>query len=242
MRARFSGLLAAFALVLMAAPAAAADDPAARGAELLAQAKAASGGANWDRLGGWHESGVAIVGDAQGSYDTWCDLHRLGMANRHVLAGVAQSRGFDGATVWLVDATGAVRTTQTPQALAVARQGAYVSAWGFFFPDRFPAERIFIGTASADGADFDIVQATPDGGLPMELWIDRKSHLITRMVDRSGPRTAVAVMSDFRTLDGVVTPFLVAESDGDPKHTLELHIATLDFGPIDPARFAPPAH
>jgi hypothetical protein len=139
-----------------------------------------------------------------------------------------------------MDGDGPVRSSQTPHALATARQGAYVSAWGFFFPDRFPAQRIYIGSASVDGFDFDIVEATPQGGLPMELWIDRKSHLVTRMVDRSGARTAVAVLSDFRTIDGILTPFVVAESDGDPKHTLELHISAIDFSPVDPARFAKP--
>jgi len=241
MRARLNWLVAALALTVLAGPARAADDPAARGAALLAQAKAASGGAAWDRLGGWHESGAAIVGDAQGSYDTWCDLHRMGMTNHHVLGGAAQTRGFDGAVVWVVEGVGPVRASQAPQALATARQGAYVSAWGFFFPDRFPARRIYVGSATADGAEFDIIQATPEGGLPMELWIDRRTHLVTRMVDRSGPRTAVAVLSDFRMVSGVLTPFLVAESDGDPKHTLELHIASVDFSPIDPTRFAPPA-
>ncbi|MDR3512386.1 MAG: hypothetical protein P4L73_12185 [Caulobacteraceae bacterium] len=241
MRAGLDGFLAALVLIVLAGPAAAQDDPAARAAALLAQAKAASGGAAWDRLAGWRESGTAIIGEAQGDYDTWCDLHRLGMANHHVLAGAAQTRGFDGATVWLVDGAGQLHTSQAPLQLAIARQGAYVSAWGFFFPERFATQRVYIGSASADGADFDIVRATPEGGLPMELWIDRKTHLITRMVDRSGPRTSVAVLSDFRSIGGVVTPFVVAESDGDPKHTLELHLTAIDFGPIDPARFAPPA-
>ena len=241
MRSALAWLLAALVLLSVSRPALAADDPATRGAALLAEAKAASGGAAWDALGGWHESGAAIVGAAHGTYDTWCDLHRMGMANHHVLAGAAQTRGFDGDSVWVSDNAGPARTTQARQALATARQGAYVSAWGFFFPDRFAAERVFIGTASVDGSDFDIVQATPRDGLPMELWIDRKSHLVTRMVNRSGARTAVAVLSDFRSTMGVLTPFLVAESDGDPKHTLELHIDAIDFSPIDPARFAPPA-
>lgn len=242
MRAGFGVFLAAWILLFLTQPAAAQSDPAAHGAALLAQAKAASGGAAWDVLGGWHESGVALVGDAQGGYDTWVDLHRMGMANHHVLGGASQTRGFDGATVWLVDSQGRLHASQAPADVATARQGAYVSAWGFFFPDRFPAQRIFIGTATVDGADFDIVQATPEGGLPMELWIDRKTHLVSRMIDRSGPRASVAVMSDFRNVGGVITPFVVAESDGDPKHTLELHLNAIDFAPIDPARFAPPSH
>lgn len=241
MRRLLSRLGAALVILLLAAPAVAQDDPAARGAALLAEAKAASGGAAWDALAGWHESGVAILGAAQGVYDTWVDLHRMGMANRHALGGSTQAHGFDGATVWSLADAGPARTSQSPQALAVARQGAYISAWGFFFPDRFPAQRAFIGEATVDGSDFDIVQVAPTGGLPMELWIDRKTHLVTRMVDRSGPKTAVAVMSDFRLVGGVLTPFVVAESDGDQAHTLELHISALDFGPIDPSRFAPPS-
>lgn len=242
MRAKFGFFLAFLALFLVGQSAAAQTDAAARGAALLAEAKAASGGAAWDALGDWHESGTAFIGDAQGSYDTWVDLHRMGMANHHVLGGASQTRGFDGATAWLVDGRGQLHVSQAPQDLAAARQGAYVSAWGFFFPDRFPAQRVYIGTASDGGVDFDIVQVTPDGGLPMEIWIDRKTHLVTRMIDRSGPRVSVAVMSDFRSIGGVVTPFVVQESDSDPKHTpRELHLSAIDFAPINPARFAPPS-
>ena len=103
MRLALNWLATALVFLTLASPAMAADDPAARGAELLAQAKAASGGAAWDQLGGWHESGAAIVADTQGSYDTWCDLHRIGMTNHHVLGGATQTRGFDGSLVWLDD-------------------------------------------------------------------------------------------------------------------------------------------
>jgi hypothetical protein len=242
MRVKLVQLLAALTVLVLAGPTFAADDSAARGAALLAQAKAASGGAAWDQLGGWHESGLAILGDAQGSYETWCDLYHLGMANHHVLAGSAQTRGFDGSVVWIANGANPASISQAPQALASARQGAYVSAWGFFFPERFTAERIYIGEATVDGADYDIVQVAPISGLSMELWIDRKTHLIMRMVDRSGPRVAVAVLSDFRAVAGILTPFVVAESDGDPKHTLELHISAIDFNRVDPARFAAPSH
>jgi hypothetical protein len=168
MRSALNWLATVLVFLALAGSATAADDPAARGAELLAQAKAASGGAAWDQLGGWHESGAAIVADTQGSYDTWCDLHRIGMTNHHVLGGVTQTRGFDGSVVWLDDGVNPVRVIQAPQALASARQGAYVSAWGFFFPDRFAAQRIYIGSTSADGSDFDVVQVTPLDGLSMD--------------------------------------------------------------------------
>jgi hypothetical protein len=240
MRWLWGGGLAAILLIGLDASAVAADDAASRGKALLAQAKAASGGAAWDTLGGWSERGSAVAGGATGSYDTLVDLHAYGMANHHVLAGSARSHGFDGSTAWMVDSAGAVRIDASPQGLAAARQGAFVSAWGFFFPDRFPAQSDFIGDATADGADFDIVRVTPADGLPIELWIDRKTHLVTRMVDRSGPKTVIAVLSEFRSTHGVLAPFDVAESDGDPNHTLELRTETIEFSPPDRSRFAPP--
>jgi hypothetical protein len=66
MRRILSGLAAAFVLLMLMAPASAEDDPAARGAALLAGAKAASGGPAWDALAGWHESGTAFLGGVQG--------------------------------------------------------------------------------------------------------------------------------------------------------------------------------
>jgi hypothetical protein len=239
-RIALTAVAAALAIYALFARPAFADDAAARGAVLLAEAKAAAGGAAWDKLSGWSESGSAFLGAAHGTYESWCDLHRLVVVNHHVLAGTSQTRGFDGAAAWVMAGAGPPRVSAEPAALAHARQGAYISAWGFFFPDRFPAERVYIGQVKVDGADFDVVRVTPEGGFATEVWIERSSHLITRMVDRSGPQTSVAILSDFRRVDGVLAPFLVAESDGDPDHTLELHTAKITFGPIDPARLAAP--
>ena len=140
--------------------------------EILAQAKAAMGGTAWDHISGWHERGRH--GDA--AYDTLLDFHRWGSRFANYHAGTTRVRGFNGTTVWDQDASGKVSVSHDPVRLADARQSAYGSIFGFFFPRRFHAIFKYLGAKTEDGASFDVVSITPESTLPMEVWIDRSTH------------------------------------------------------------------
>jgi hypothetical protein len=229
------GLLA---LLLAPGKAEAVADPDA--VAILAAAKAASGGDAWDHLPpGWRESGEIRLPSGKADYDTWLDLAKPGMTVRQVIDGKVQAHGFDGGTAWRLGADGALQTINPPADLSEDRQGAYFSAAGYFFPDRFPAETLYLGPATADGALYDIVLVTPAAAKPLELWIDHATHMIARFVDRNSPAPVTATVSDYRQVHGVAIPFHVVQSDGDPRHTLVGQVSEVDFGPLDPTIFQP---
>jgi hypothetical protein len=103
-------------------------------------------------------------------------------------------------------------------------------------PDRFPAVFRLLGPRDHQGRRYDVVAVTPEGGDDAELWVDRETHRVARMV--AGPEQAE--LSDYRVFSGVCTPTLGRQGDGDPAHTIVLHVERVETGPVDPARFAPP--
>ncbi len=190
--------------LLMSVPVARAQD-SAKASQLLAAAKQASGGAAWDALTSWHESGQITMGGQNGSYSSSSDLHQLGLGASATIGGVTLAHGFDGKTPWASDPDGVHKETD-PAAIAAASEDAYVSAYGFFFPDRFPAQFDYAGQKQADGVDYDAVKVTPQGATPFEIWIDRKTHLISRFVEIGGPQPEIATMSDFAVSGGITAP------------------------------------
>ncbi len=238
MRAHSTAALILLALLAPASRAVAITDPDA--VAILAAAKEAAGGAAWDRLPpGWHETGEIRLPSGTATYDTWLDLAKPGMTMRQIVDGKTQAHGFDGGMAWRLAENGALTTVTPPDDLSEDRQGAYFSASGYFFPDRFPAETLFLGPTNANGQTYDVVLVTPAGAKPLELWIDHTSHMIARFVDRNDTAPVAATLSDYRQVRGVTVPFHVVQSDGDPQHTLVGQVSKVDFGPVDPTVFQP---
>src|SRR5580704_15278236 len=99
-RAVFS---AAFALMMLTVTrVSAAPDPRAQA--VLAAAKAASGGAAWDQMPGWHE--VGIHNGAR--YETWLDPYRYGMTTQETRDGKTSDHRFNGQTIWRRNMAGEV--------------------------------------------------------------------------------------------------------------------------------------
>ena len=68
-----------------------------------------------------------------------------------------------------------------PAAREIAINAAYRDRLAFWYPDRAPARIAYKERAQADGAWFDVVRITPEGGRPFELWINTETKLIERM-------------------------------------------------------------
>ncbi|MDR3512392.1 MAG: hypothetical protein P4L73_12215 [Caulobacteraceae bacterium] len=233
--------LAAFSAALFGGASVAAPASMAPADVLLAQAKAATGGPAWDRLQGWHERGVDNRPGQAIAYEAWIDLRSLAIVNVHTVDEVPVTRGGDGRTTWVIDPAGGVQIDPNPQAVAGARRSAYFSAYGFFFPDRLPARRAYVGPLVSNGATYDVVRVTPGDGAPMDIWIDRATHRVTAFVDPDRRHPTIALLADFRPVDGVLLPHTVAQSGGGVKPTSVEHVAAYDFNPAEAGRFTPPA-
>jgi len=205
---------------------------------VLAQARAASGGAGWNLLRGWHETGQ----DGGLRYEAWLDPVRYGMrVETHEPAGL-HIHGFNGGGDWQIYPDGRVTGVDDRPTVAAARTEAFFRVHAYFYTGRFDAKAEALGVRRGPaGAAFDVLRIQPVGGRPRELWFDRRTHLLARMVDRTGPRPMTVSYSDYRKVGPVRVPFRIRSEDGDPAHAeRERVIEALSFTPADRTMFSLP--
>ena len=210
-----------------------------QGARLMAQLKAASGGSALEAPAGFHETGAVVRDGVAGTYEVWADLRALRSVATHSLGGHTRTGGFDGRVAWAVGPDGAVRTDSSPGGLASARLGTYLTIFGFFYPDRFPARFEYRGRREADGAAYDVVTATPQDGLPADLWLDVRTHRLQRITGTDGETKFEGIVKRHEVVDGIWVPFELSQTEG--AHRMTQEVKSLTYGPVPPERFAPPA-
>jgi hypothetical protein len=229
-------VVAAAILLPLAASGAPAEgsDPAAL--RLMAECKAASGGAALDRPAAFHEQGAFTRDGAKGAYDEYGDLHQLRTTGVHHFADHTESGGFDGKVGWHEGPDGAVRRITDPAVIAGMRSDAYVTIGGYFFPDRFPAVFRSRGRQVADGRAYDVVDVTPADGDSINLWLDAKTHRVARLTTDAD--RGYADVFDDRRVDGTWIGF--ASNQIEPDHRTELRLSAYRYTPLDPTVFSPP--
>jgi hypothetical protein len=148
--------------------------------------------------------------------------------------------GFNGAGDWQITPTGAVTGVADRATVVPARTDAFFRVYGFFYPARFDARADYVGVRKAQGRVFEVVNVQPWGGRPRELWFDRRTHLLGRIVDRSGAKPVTVEVSDYRRVGPVMAAFRFVTDDGDPKDAEERQVESIDFAPVDRALFSLP--
>ena len=203
-----------------------------KGVELIAQARAATGGDAWDRIEIWHETG-SVTSPSTGTtrYEHWHDAHSLSIRNVTTdVSGATRYMLFDGRESY--QATDAQFHDRMPLDLNGVRNGAYLVAFGFFFPARFAASVTYRGLKSEKGVAFDVVTVIPEGLEPVDIWLDRNTHRIFRLVSSGG--RSHEDLSDYREVGGVLVPFNTAING-----TTTAITDTVRFEPRDSVRFSP---
>ncbi len=207
--------------------------PAAQ--RVLAQARAASGGAGWSLLRGWHETGH--LGAAK--YESWFDTLRYGMRVETRDASGLKVHGFNGQGAWQIAPSGASTGVEDRALVAQARTEAFIGANGFLYPGRFDAHGEFVGVRQIRGKSFDVVSVHPWEGDPCELWFDRASHLLARIVDRSGPQPVTTELSDYRKVGPIKVAFHVTV-EGPSPGVEDRRIDSVVFTPAEREMFSLP--
>lgn len=222
----------AAALVLLP-PAVAAAQVTPDAARVLAEAKAASGGAAWDRLAGSWERGT----HGPVRYETSLDFRRLAFRFENTVAGQVRVHAFDGAQVWDAAPGEPVKASRDPAAVREAITTAFVSNNGYFFPERFPARATL--KPGVDAA-FDVVEIEPAGGRAFELWFDRRTHLPMRLVDRTGAPPVTVEVSDYRRVGDVRVAFRATVKSLDGKVLDNGVVEAVEHRAIPASAFKPP--
>lgn len=211
--------------------------------DVLQQAKLATGGNAWDALRSQHSRVRLDVSGRQGTAERWASLTTGRSRLRYDLgAGETGVIGYDGFVLWIQDATGHTEIERDPQLIALAVNTAYRDRLGFWYPERHTAKLEYEGQQRADGADFDVVRITPEGGVGYEVWASATTHRIERLREpEPGGRTRTEVYSDFRPVQGVTVPFTVQTSHGDPKFDEHYSVDSIEYNaPLGEITFEPP--
>jgi len=202
--------------------------------QILARARAASGGAGWGLLRGWHETGH--VGGQP--YEAWFDTLRYGSRiETHGPEGVSV-RGFNGQGAWTIASNGVSSPVDDRARAAEMRTEAFLGGGGVFYTSRFDAHGEIIGTRTLKGRTFDVINVAPWSGAPRELWFDRGTRLLTRIVDRTTPQPVTTELSDYRKVGPLRVAFHAhTEGSGPPQ---DRQVDTVTFTPADRALFSLP--
>ena len=233
-----TALVLALATAGATTDAAAGPDPRA----VLARVKEATGGAAWDRITSTHSTVVVETGGLKGTAEGFEDVLTGRSFNHYKLGPMTGAGGFDGKTVWSQDSSKQVRIEEGGEAREAAANDAYRSALGYFYPERWAARLEYQGEKTEDGRTFLVVRATPEGGRPFDMWIDAKTSLIDRTVEKASIETRTVFFSDYREVEGVRVPFAQRSTNGEERYDQHVTVRSIEFNvPLDVARFAPPA-
>ena len=211
-------------------------DPKARA--LMAELRVARGGQALDKHVAFHETGTIIRDGVAGTYEMYADLHALRTAGIHTLDGKVGGGGFDGTTAWHLGPDGKVTKSTDAKEIANAKSDAYFTIGAYNWPERFPAKFRYVGSLSYRSKHYDVVEVTPEGATPADLWLDKKTHRVSRFTVTDGHDTASGEIWDYRIVDGTLIGFKDYQIEGVHKMTQTL--ATFDYVPLDPKRLAPP--
>lgn len=225
----------AVALIAAGGAAQAQNSPAAQ--QVFDRARAASGGASgWNALRGVHE-----VGEEGGeAFERWLDPLRYGMREETPAPGGGELvQAYNGAAEWRVLAGGVLTGSDQGEFVARVRSEAFFSVNGYFFPSRYDLRSSHIGVRERDGRSFDVLRVQPAGGVPRELWFDRRTGLLGVMIETVGDTQVTTELSDYRKVGRVMAPFKLSirEKGAAPRVRI---LKSVDFRPADRDQFSLP--
>lgn len=209
---KFATIVAAVALAAFALGAAPAHRPSA--AEILAQVRAATLSRPLSSIRSIHTVGTFQAAGLPGRSDGWVDVVHRREATRTTGAGpLGGAQGWSGSVTWNENAAGIVRIDGGMSARETAIDSIYLDAYEYLRPDAGGAALSYVGERHANGKDYDVVDATPVGGSTLEFWIDRATHLISKVNTTVGLISSSTVFSNYRRIDGIEIPLASATTE-----------------------------
>jgi hypothetical protein len=167
----------------------------------------------------------------QGSASATFDLARGDFIDRTSIDSVPDAHGFDGATAWMQDLSGAYVPQQSsgPHALAISEAYRNADAW-------WRADR---GGAQIEAIDCDGLRVTPAGGSPFEAWFDPATHLLNRIREMHPFGVMIETRyAAYREDAGRLVPALLeVVTNDDPTSVETMRLVSRRVNPEAPASF-----
>ena len=215
---------------------------AAEPADILARAKAASGGAAWDAIHSARTRVTLKLGGLSGTAESLDDVRRPRFVDHFELGPMKGAQGFDGTTVWSQDSSGQVRTEEGEDERLGTVNDAYRRALAFWYPERWPAQIEGVGERDDGGRRFHVIRITPRGGRPFELWIDAATFLPDRTVEEAAIETRTTFFSDYRAVGDLKIAHAARSTNGEERYDQLATVQSVEFNvAVAESAFARPA-
>ena len=120
---------------------------------------------------------LGISGRAQ----EWDDLRGVRFTVDQNAGPLSGASGWDGKVAWSQDYAGLVTIDGGASGRIQAIDQAYLDNLRYLRPDAGGAVVVYAGQRSADGNQYDVLAVTPPNGSELQLWIDPRTHLISRV-------------------------------------------------------------
>jgi len=218
-----AGLLAATAIA--GAGGEAPPDPRA----ILERAKEASGGSAWNDLRSRHDVVSLKTAGLEGTAESWDDLLTGRGVSTYSLGPATGASGFDGTVQWSQDQSGQVRREEGTDEVLGGVDDAYRRCLAYWFPERWPGEIAYAGVEKDGDRTFQVVSVTPKDGRPFSIWVDTRSGLIDRIVERTALDTRTTLFSDYRPAGGVEIPYQIRVTNGDRRYDQLISVKSVEF-------------
>lgn len=184
---------------------------------LMARIRLANGGDAWDVCRTLVCEGTIAAGGLSGPYSQSIQLESRSVLASYQLGPAKMERGFDGSLAWTRSASGEVTVQDSDAGRHAGLTDAYLSARGYLFPERWPAQLEWRGEEQENGVGYLLVQATPISGQPVILWFDASSLLLDRAVQQIAGKPSVKRFSDYRLQQGLWLPYRMVSGTGDAR-------------------------
>lgn len=232
-RRAFAALSVLFAL-FAALPAAAQHGPGVQ--QVLQRARAATGGAAWNTLRGYHE-----VGTENGrAYERWIDAVRWGERIETGASAGKLVQGYNGFGLWWLPLSTPRPPGTETELMRRARSDAYFAAYGYYFPGRFDVRSSRLGTRVSGGKPYDVVRIQPAGGDARELWFERATGRLGRIVESGANQPKTIEFADYRKVGRLTLPFHVTTYGQGRAKPDERRLDRIEFLSPDRAMFSLP--
>lgn len=208
--------------------------------ELLHRVYIASGGDAWKPLAQAEAEGSMNVGGLTGHFHQFIDLKRGRDVSDFAVGPMKGRQSTQPDFLWTSDASGLINVQDSPTAKSDAITQSFQDRNGWF--DAPENQLSWIGKRKDHGVKYTLIAVTPIGGRRLTLWINNKTLLIERIEQLDSNHHAnTNYLSDYRTVNGVLYPFVSRTSNGDAKQDQVQTISTLRFMPkVDEKLFAVP--
>nr|WP_316639426.1 aspartyl protease family protein [uncultured Roseateles sp.] len=202
-------------------------------ADLLAHCRGAAGGDAWGAIRTLTLRGTISAGGLSGPWQQQLALDQGCHATHFNLGPAALAKGFDGHQAWMCGANGEVTVQDSIAALRVAVTDAALLTRAYLFPERWHAKLQRLDARQDDGGQcWNVIRATPQEGIAVDLWFDRETHRLARSEQQLHGQLSVKHYRDYRETAGCWLPWSIVTSSGDPRHDL---VITLEDVAVNPA-------